>query len=222
MVELKGNTLSVVKKKKISSRQMQMLKSLEAVDAELSKQYTHNILGLSKIKTETKKYYPTDRREDKLSQRPKQSILAKLLAECDTKINHVPNPQNIGEWIGVEIECFIKPMTEEVYDEDEDGNIVEASIEEVPEYQDAAKDRLRQAILESKIRRVHIKHDGSLQCPNGGIGVEITVLINSTYGYDQLYKLDKVLAALNCYVNATCGLHVHLDARHFVLPLEWI
>jgi len=49
---------------------------------------------------------------------------------------------------------------------------------------------------------------------NGNYGLELRVLCKQSEVKFVITKLTKLLKELDCYVNSSCGLHVHLDMRH--------
>lgn len=113
----------------------------------------------------------------------------------NTNFNHYPEQLSIGEWIGVEIECFLPYSDFDTSDE--------------------AENTLDRKIKAAKLSRVTIKGDGSLDSEDG-YGIEVCFLFNSSRGYDDLKKLCDILNDLGAFVNDTCGLHVHLDCRDLI------
>lgn len=49
---------------------------------------------------------------------------------------------------------------------------------------------------------------------SGNHGLELRVLCKQSEVKFVITKLTKILKELDCYVNSSCGLHVHLDMRH--------
>jgi hypothetical protein len=111
--------------------------------------------------------------------------------------NHKPGRQ-LGNWIGVEIECFIP---------------YERIGKDVTGWTEAAK-ALAHVISAYKIPKVTVKADGSINSRNHRkfFETEITILFQRT-NKAPLKKLCKLLNSLGAEVNKSCGLHVHLDCR---------
>lgn len=179
-----------------------------------------NYLDISKIKKIA---------VDKLETKEPGSVLKLFKQMHNTDKNHTPHSQHT-DWVGVEIECFIPKESlittaceaclgsgVSYYDSDQ---------EEVPcetcqgrgtssEYTQntRAEESLAELFKQEKIKHASIKHDGSINSPSDCLAIEITVLtrIAST---DNLKKICSLLNRLGAKVNKSCGLHVHLDARH--------
>lgn len=116
------------------------------------------------------------------------------------KNDHRPKNVDLGKWIGVEIECFIE------YDYDEDGDDGFQS-------EDQFREHIINQIQERKIKYVSVKHDGSISgSGNYCTEVEFTILTKID-DMSNLEKLCKMLRDLGAKVNASCGLHIHLDQR---------
>lgn len=216
MLKVKNGRATFVKERKLTGRQLSTIKQLEAAGGPGAKEaYVETIFGLRKESLYVRGFEKRDNgKENELAQKPKRAILRKLLSECNTNQDYSPDQIDLGQWIGVEIECFLEPKTELVFDLDEKGERIPESDEMMKEMDHVARERLRQQLQANRVRRVHVKKDGSLGCARGGFPIEVTILINAKYGFDQLHKLDKILRDNGAYVNDTCGLHVHLDARH--------
>jgi len=60
---------------------------------------------------------------------------------------------------------------------------------------------------------LHVKSDGSIQAPEGYFAVEITVLTRFK-NPANLKSVCLILQGLKATVNKSCGMHIHLDARH--------
>lgn len=74
-------------------------------------------------------------------------------------------------------------------------------------------DSLAEMIRENKIKYCSVKEDGSLRCDPDYFPVEFTILTRLG-DPSNLKKLCNLLSRLDAKVNRSCGLHVHLDARH--------
>lgn len=149
-------------------------------------------------------------------------ILEMLRAKFDPKKPKAPTMSSLGEWIGIEIECFIpyeslglsdyEYDSSEEYDEDEDSDRRD-SHDDVT-YANADK-RLSKLIQERKIKNVQTKTDGSInvgdtdeQC----FTVEFCIL-STRQDRSNLKAVCDLLSELDARVNRSCGLHVHLDVR---------
>lgn len=158
----------------------------------------------------------------------------------DTSRSHRPDTDH-QSYVGVEIECMI-PMSQfpdldscdtdcdycdgsgTIYmgREDENGDWFEEEKEcdqcggsgrgrgyGEEAYQDALADHLK----DKRVKYVNVKGDGSIREESGYFPVEITILTR----FDKptnLEHLCDVLKDLGAKVNKSCGMHVHLDARH--------
>lgn len=115
--------------------------------------------------------------------------------------DHRPKNVDMGKWIGVEIECFI-PYEE--YDEDEDTGFVG---------ENQFREHVIELIQERKIKYVSVKHDGSISGSGDNCAeIEFTILTKID-DLSNLEKLCQLLRDLKAEVNASCGLHIHLDQR---------
>lgn len=178
-----------------------------------AERYLYSLLRLTKGRVDVKRLKAPSYVNDKLAIKSKNEVLTqfKALLNCDDETSHIPSNRHIGKWIGVEIECFY-PAEREYSNCSCDDGCCECEPEYCPD-RDTAHKRLRRLIQAANIPRASVKDDGSLH-DDEGVGVEITLLFNSADGFEPLNKLCKVLHDAGCYVNKTCGLHVHLDARH--------
>lgn len=200
-IKLENNVASVnvVKTIKLKPRQLATIKYMQVNgDTYGAQRYLESLMGFvrSKIHVDRLKFHG----RDELAKSP-GSVLKDFQALLNNRsnVNHRPTQRNVGQWIGVEIECYI-PI-----ESNDDGD----DIDEMSYYHD----NLRDALKDANITRVSVKQDGSLS-DEDGMGVEVTLLFNSADGFGMLEKLLRVLNDVGCYVNDNCGLHVHLDARH--------
>jgi hypothetical protein len=137
-----------------------------------------------------------------------------MMNNYNTGIAHRPPSENKGEWIGVEIECFIPYRKlggthKEEYDEDR-----------LYSYADA-KRRLAMMLAKARIPNVTLKADGSIESPDDMEYFEIEInLLFSRKDYGPLRRLCTLLKRLNADVNESCGLHVHLDCRDLGVTLK--
>ena len=60
-------------------------------------------------------------------------------------------------------------------------------------------------------------HDGSIRAPHGMSSAEVICLLNRDEMEPRLFRLCAALGKLGFGTNKSCGLHVHLDARHLSL-----
>lgn len=197
--------LNIDKMRKLSPRQIATLNEMESrygTHHTYYNNYLYSLLGLTKKRVEVVRIKSPSYLRDELSHKSKGSILAKfqeLLYNGDDA-EHRPSQRNVGQWLGVEIECFIPHDSD--FDQDEPDDAI-----------NDAHASLARAIKKAGIPRASVKYDGSLG-DDEGHGVEVTILFNAADGFEPLNKLCRVLNAFGCYVNKSCGLHVHLDARH--------
>lgn len=130
----------------------------------------------------------------------------------ETNISHKPPPSQKGEWIGIEIECYIpygKLKIKKSKGYYEDYTFIEGSYS----YKQAKKE-LGKLLNKHDIPNATVKSDGSIESPNEKefFEVEICLLFNRN-NYEPLQRLCRLLKSLSTQVNNTCGLHVHLDCR---------
>jgi hypothetical protein len=178
---------------------------------------------------------------DKLADKREGSIKAMFDRMLDTDESHKPYSDDQG-YIGVEIECFIpfrhKRRTNfeveesETCDhcggsgmerwEDEDGDECcseceycggDGSIGSDDDAETQCHNQLAELFRTKRVKYSSIKGDGSIDNPEGTFPVEITVLTRLDRP-DNLRHLCQVLSDLGAKVNPSCGMHVHLDARH--------
>lgn len=201
-------SLVVNKKRKLTERQLANLKRTEHVyGVESAQRYISSLLGLTKRPVDVSRPKIRQYNHDRLASKPPGSILSKFksLLYCEEDASHRPSSRSVGQWIGVEIECLYPAIGVENDDGEYEPNIS----------QEEAHRELRKAIQHANIPRVSVKDDGSVHDSDGdGVGVEVTILFNTEDGFGPLQKLCDVLNRKGCFVNNTCGLHVHLDARH--------
>lgn len=125
----------------------------------------------------------------------------------DPYADKAPLKVHQGEWVGVEIECFIPyesfGLFKDEFDDDDDSIWSEA------------KKMLANKIKANGIRNVSIKSDGSISSPDSYeyFEVELTVFFRVS-NKKPLKDLCKLLRSLHADVNRSCGVHVHLDMRH--------
>lgn len=205
-------SINVNKTRKLTPRQLATLKHLENFcSLDDYNNYLNSLLGLNKRHVHIQRIKTHG--HDKLASKQSNSILTefKKLLQCYDTVDHRPSQRNVGEWVGVEIECYIPMDRARCTDDcDHDNGICEA---EFTANDEATHESLRNKIRAAKIPRVSVKSDGSLE-NDEGIGVEVTILFNTADGFEPLNKLCRVLNEADCFVNDSCGLHVHLDCRH--------
>lgn len=232
MIEVKNGKLTVAKSRELTKKQVFLLSKLTGSERD---GYLWSLLGL------TKRHVYVDRfksgRIDVLGRKSPGTTLMRQNEAINPNYSHVPLNIGLGNWIGVEIECFLPGESSDecshcdgsgtfpTFDEDgeEDGGHEDCNncggtgrvTRRGGRSTDNPKTRLKSAIASAKLARVSVKEDGSLSCDNGGVPVEVTMVYNSALGHGKLEQLLKVLNDAGAYVNTTCGLHVHLDMRHF-------
>lgn len=123
----------------------------------------------------------------------KGSVLALQSVESQMhriKVAKVPSKGNKRNYIGIELElvcCLTKEQLEQRFCENYLGGYV------------------------------YIKRDGSIQVENNGdFAHEVTLMCPENMYESVVERVCKVLneRAVGCYVNNSCGLHVHYDARN--------
>lgn len=148
---------------------------------------------------------------DPLADKAPGSILKKLLARYDVVSDKRPSQTDLGEWIGVEIECVVPFEGLGLYSsdyEDEDGNL------DTCDARSGGVERLREAFQRAKIKNAQVKYDGSINVDDSSeeFATEITVLFTRK-DRSNLKAVCDLLNSLGARVNRSCGLHVHLDCR---------
>jgi hypothetical protein len=216
-LEVKNNKVIFSKSRDLTEKQKAILVKLPEAHKQ---RYLMSLLGVTKTKIYSVKNILKSGGVDRLGSKGPGSILKQLERLRNLDASHGPSRDNAGDWIGVEIECLIPHdrVRESFecnceFDEDDGHSDGCATNREVTESRAYAY--LKNEIRQAGISRVSVKYDGSLSCENGeGEGVEVTMVFNSKRGFEPLQKLCDTLRRAGCYVNKTCGLHVHLDARH--------
>lgn len=206
MLFVKDGRLVLSKSQDLTQKQLFRLKSLS--NDKSRQEYMLSLMGLKPAELNfefTKKYG-----KDVLQGKTKNSILSTFQRMLRKDTSHKPFSQST-KWVGVEIECLIP-----VRESDRNGNA---------HYR--AKQDLAALFTENNITLVQVKDDGSI---SGGqeneddgdeqdgsrsyTGVEIAILFDSARGFQKLEKVCGLLRQVGAIVNKSCGLHVHLDARH--------
>jgi hypothetical protein len=114
----------------------------------------------------------------------------------DVDDDHSPDETAKGQWIGVEIECFIP------YEQ----------LGVRGEY--AATSKMAELLEKHDIPNVSIKGDGSISSPDSGTHFETEIaILFKRKNKAPLKRLCALLKSLKTNVNRSCGLHVHLDCR---------
>lgn len=165
---------------------------------------------------------------DKLARKDVGSIYERFERMLRTNVNHTPIDSKT-DYFGVEIECCIpraavNDTTRECdscggsgvqYDDDENetecndcdgsgrigrsGNLTSG---------------LAEMFREEKIKLSSIKNDSSIEVPDDSyFAIEITVLTRLSDS-SNLERACKLLNRIGAKVNKSCGLHIHIDARH--------
>lgn len=132
---------------------------------------------------------------DVLSQKRPNSVLEAFLRRFDVTTNKKPDATSLGDWIGVEIECFIPYSSLDCDDSTH-----------------RAHEKLGEKIKIARIQNVTVKGDGSIRNEENTFPVELCILFKRG-NTEALEKLCALLNSLGARVNKSCGLHVHLDAR---------
>jgi hypothetical protein len=174
---------------------------------------------------------------DHLGTKSQNSILDLFNSTFSTSSEHRPIGKS-SQWIGVEIECFV-PIEDHftetteyedcencrgrgTFDCDDEDCCTDNGEHECSDCGGTGRgeksdgeyhNQLARMIRKERIRFVNVKDDGSIREDDGCFGVELTCLtkVNDTANLESLCKL---LNKLGAQVNKSCGMHVHLDARH--------
>lgn len=217
MFKVQDNKISLNKTKRLTNKQLNQLHRLSEHD---QNRYMLSLMGLVKTRV------PINRIKtlalNSLDFKVSGSIFNKMrsLQNTNEAFIHRPTERHLGQWIGVEIECFIPHQSgnecntcncDDDAGEHTDGCRIHNSEGHWSETEAHAWLKLK--LADAGVTSCNVKYDGSLACDEGH-GVEVTILFNTNYGFEPLERLCKALTRAGCYVNKTCGLHVHLDARH--------
>jgi len=163
---------------------------------------------------------------DTLARKREGTILDLFQRMLDTNVAHTPADAST-DWIGVEIECFIPlaSLDAVMYECEECGTQFNPDDHsgDCPDCGRYARDwerssgpraSLKRLFRDDKIKFCSIKHDGSINPEDSDYyPVEITVLTRLSKP-TNLQRACQLLSDLGAKVNKSCGLHVHLDARH--------
>jgi hypothetical protein len=128
---------------------------------------------------------------DKLKEKRKDSVLIYSRNLKNASRDKKPIDIHLGQWIGVEIECFLPR-------EDIDG-----------------VDDLASRMTQEGLRYVTVKTDASIRPDSGYFGAELTVFFRRS-NPEPLKSLCRFLNNHGAKVNDSCGLHVHLDCRDII------
>ena len=131
-----------------------------------------------------------------------------------TCVNVKPNSVLLAHKANVSKICYAskRPMT----DEHHIGIEIETML---PNRNDSAWNNLANALIEAKLERnVQIKSDGSISEIDGYREVELAIVAPISQYEITLKQVCIILDQLGARVNKSCGLHVHLDARHRIAP----
>jgi hypothetical protein len=206
---------------KMSERQKYIARSLEVLHKQYAYDYLKSYIGefpddyiLKRVRSLTNKI----NKVDKLAQKSKNSILD-LKKEKTKILEHVPYKVKKGEWIGVEIECYIPFKSLSISSRDltscgECDNCSEENYDNCygPKLDDG-KSWVINELRDYKIERINVKDDSSIDCDETKfVPVEFTVLMLKD-NMNNLKRLCDKLNEWNTQVNKSCGLHVHLDCR---------
>ena len=206
-----GRTVLTIAAKVRSKRQKRVVEHLSKVNPKLAIDYMSTFQGAGAKRADVNVRYGIESTKrhnfavdghDKLAGKPDGWILELLKAKTDPRTAKKPGDYKLGEWIGVEIECFI-PLDNVLGDDWRD------------EYSEAfsSGERIVRDLLQvRKVRNVQMKHDGSINADDGCMALEFAVVFHKN-DRSNLEALCNVLRELGAEVNKSCGLHVHLDCR---------
>jgi hypothetical protein len=175
---------------------------------------------------------------DRLAQKGEGTILKLFQQKIDPTTNKRPDNVRLGDWIGVEIECFVPRGQIEIEDCDDcscefnqDGEVsytcshcdgdCDCSAQRARNSHEDTFSKVKRDLMDMKVRNITVKGDSSIDPQdNNYVGIEITVL----FLRDNPANLKQVCEYLNkigAKVNKSCGLHVHLDCRDLKVNGEW-
>lgn len=207
MLSVKNNVITLNKTRQLSPKQ---LARMSRMSEEQQSRYLLSLMGLVKKSRVIGAKIEAPGAPDRLANKRTGSVLTQLSQMRRITSAHHPADKDLGKWIGVEIECYVpRDRVEHDYCDDCDSHTCGCN----GDVSQNAHDYVREVIKRAKVSRCNVKDDGSLS-DDDGIGVEVTLLFNSAYGFGELEKLCAALNNADCYVNDSCGLHVHLDVRH--------
>lgn len=224
---------------KLRPRQKRNYEYLLKINKNLAFSYLGNLSGVFNAKNyqlngylenfnrNNKLWSVNETRKKLLEQNISKTQVMKLFREFkNPEVNHVPYPTKLGEWIGVEIECFIpiKSLVRNAQSIEPCGDCDDCSNEDYQACEDnqidAQSDNYDEKLCElvkiNNISGVTIKSDGSIEQDSNCYPVECTIVFQRL-NPEPLRKLCQLLNDLGTRVNKTCGLHVHLDIRDLAL-----
>lgn len=146
---------------------------------------------------------------DRLIDKGSNSVFKKFKMLFETKKTHVPNSETAyaGEYIGVEIECFVPKNEDFECNCDRDSDDCNCDRDN-----DSILSDMREYVLANRIKGVCFKGDGSINCDDEYQALEVCVL-TKIGDMSNLEAVCKMLSHFKAEVNKSCGLHVHLDMR---------
>jgi len=217
---------------KRSEKQLHAIKSmLNAGDVSTLIKYLKSLKGSRHPYIDVPRFKSSG--EDKLESKRSNTFLHMFERMLDTDTQHSPLDKN-RSWIGVEIECCVPYSSVGVSEEcvecdgtgtlytcDDDGNEADSHCCDRCDGSGIFRGRsnsdrfeaLGKMFQSERIKYINVKSDGSISAPDGFFAVEITVLTRLDRP-DNLKKACELLNKIGAKVNKSCGLHVHLDARH--------
>lgn len=208
-----------------SKRQAWTFNKLYNMDPKAALEYLRSLNGFKASRYQVQEIRSEVRRcgLDLLGDKDKGIYLKMQRSLFRTDSNHKPSDRDLGNWLGIEIECM---LPRDNFDNLRDScECVCNTCAENENYDDCdhdycdcsgSDDRYREAlgnkISKAKIKRVSVKSDGSIDADSDYFPVEVTILITKN-DYAPLKALCDLLNSLGAKVNKSCGLHVHLDQR---------
>lgn len=165
-----------------------------------------------------------NQKTDILSEKNAGSVLAVLNRMIDPNTSKRPTDAMLGEWIGVEIECFIPCDAETTHDcncsFDESGNLTDECACCLDDCScepntDETVEAFKKQVVQRRIRNINVKYDGSIRPADGYAAMEVCVLFTRKND-GNLKALCKLLNDVGAKVNKSCGLHIHLDQRDLI------
>jgi hypothetical protein len=229
-VKTKGSKLTIELEANIKTKRQQViLKNLLKTDTVTALEYIKSFKDGGPHtyvrSVNRQRQYSKISHADELSKKEPNFYLKQFESMFETDVNHVPSNSDKGQWIGVEIECFIPKQSMntrsrgsncDCFCEEHATDAIDCcGCQNNCDNTDNYREALGVLLEQHKIKRCSVKSDASIDCPSDYFAVELTILFKNN-DRENLKELCKVLNELKARVNASCGMHVHLDQRDLV------
>lgn len=178
----------LIKLAKDQFKDNQSEQSVGIYTAEKLKRYIDSLNGKSMHNDARSELLNIKGKDDTLANKPAGSIFKMIGKRYDSTHTHEVPKHDLGNWIGVEIECFI------------------------PNSSVNTARKIAEECKRQQIKYVHTKSDGSIEPDGDSTGFEFAVITNIN-DMSNLEKFLKLINSMDADVNRSCGLHIHLDQR---------